>query len=412
MRTSLSARPGAYRRLLLALTVPFVLALTLAGCAQREDKQVAAPRAGPTPTASPATTSSPVSKPSPSTRPGVGTWQRLPTAPIAARRGSPMSVWTGTEMLIYGSYATSDEPSSRAGAAYEPATGTWRKLPPVPATGPSESHNTAVWTGTEMMVHGLVDAAFNPATNRWRSLPDAPDGAPGGASVMVWTGRQAIVWGGGCCGGYDSSGAAYTPATNSWQVLPKAPLTGRHTAGAWTGKELILAGGEDADGGIFRDAAAYNPAARSWRRLPPLPGPRTNATAVWDGNEVLVVGGHRSRGSLRAEGFAYDPSANRWRRMPAMEFGRAGHQAVWTGGQLLIWGGVTVHDGHTVTPPHGVAYDPANNRWSALPRSPLRGRVNAAAIWTGTEMVIWGGNRQSAGVGDFADGATYIPSAG
>src|SRR5919198_4648344 len=109
----------------------------------------------------------------------------------------------------------------------------------------------------------------------------------------------------------------------------------RHASGAWTGRELVILGGNDADGKVFSDAAAYDPATRRWRRLPPLPEPRTGATATWDGTEVLVIGGQGSLGAhpeLYADGVAYNPATNRWRRVPAMEFPRQGHVAVWTGG--------------------------------------------------------------------------------
>ena len=114
---------------------------------------------------------------------------------------------------------------------------------------------------------------------------------------------------------------------------------------------------------------------------------------MWDGTEVLIVGGSgpfgRPRCSPCADGFAYNPSTNRWRRLPRMKFPRVAHVAVWSGTQLLVWGGVTDPRRETV-PPHGVAYDPATNRWSALPISPLRGRTGATAVWTGTSMIVWG----------------------
>jgi N-acetylneuraminic acid mutarotase len=134
---------------------------------------------------------------------------------------------------------------------------------------------------------------------------------------------------------------------------------------------------------VFRDAAAYNPATRSWRRLPSLPEPRTGATVTWNGREVLVVGG-QGRFSNEArpygDGVAYNPASNRWRRLPAMDTGRIGHTAVWTGRQLLVWGGRPRNAGSWTAPAHRLAYDRASNRWSPLPRSPLRGRVGHIGV--------------------------------
>jgi N-acetylneuraminic acid mutarotase len=388
------------------------VAATAAACGGRNE-QATPPTVSKSASATSPTATKPPVSPTPQTR--IGTWERLPAAPISARAYAPISVWTGNEMLIYGSYTTLDDPETTLGAAFNPASNTWRKLPAIPARGGGfEGHNVAVWTGTEMVVRGIVNAALNPATNTWRPLADAPAEAPPVPSVMVWTGSQVLIWGGGCCGGYDSSGAAYTPAKNSWEILPQSPLAGRYTAGAWTGKELILAGGHDAEGKVFADSAAYSPATRSWRRLPPLPEPRTAATAVWDGAEVLVVGGggesERDPEDLYSDGVAYNPATNRWRRLPAMETSRIGHVAVWTGKQMLVWGGETLGEGGLVTPPHGVAYDPATDMWSPLPKSPLRGRIDATAVWTGTTMIVWGGISVGTDpVRRFADGAAYTP---
>jgi N-acetylneuraminic acid mutarotase len=275
-----------------------------------------------------------------------------------------------------------------------------------------EGHDRAVWTGRELLGWGMgLNAAYSPATNQWRPLA----GSIGAPSIMVWTGRQVLTWGGGCCGEDSADGSAYTPATNSWQATPRGPLAGRHTTGAWTGTELIVVGGGNTDGKIFRDAAAYNPTTRSWRQLPPMPAPRTAATATWTGTEVLVVGGHQgdiNHGGLYKDGLAYNPATNRWRSLPSIEVGRIGHSAVWTGRQLLVWGGQTVRAGVRTAPPHGLAYDPAANRWSRLPTAPLRGRTGHLAVWTGNQMLVWGG--QSARDPDpgqrFDNGAAYTPA--
>jgi N-acetylneuraminic acid mutarotase len=131
-----------------------------------------------------------------------------------------------------------------------------------------------------------------------------------------------------------------------------------------------------------------------------------------------VVGGRGAlgRSGLYADGVAYNPAGNRWRSLPAMDTSRIGHTAVWTGQRLLVWGGQTFRAGSWVAPPHGVAYDPARNRWSPLPKSPLRGRTGHLAVWTGTQMLIWGGRSivadpSTANSTTFVDGAVYTANA-
>ena len=363
-----------------------------------------------TPTVTPPTIAT-VAPTAPATTPSKpGTWALLPRSPLSGALYQRAGVWDGTRMLIAGRVTLEKAPYVRdVLAAYDPATDSWQQLQGAPGPeGNFEGGDRAVWDGTEMLLWGVTNTAYNPRTKAWRTLPDPPAG-DGGPSVVVWTGTQMIGWGGGCCGDADADGAAYTPATNSWSKLPASPLSGRHTMGAWTGRELLIVGGEGAyPGKALADGAAYNPRTHSWRKLPDMPVARSWGTAVWDGTELLVVGGSGGppSNSLLARGVAYSPKTNTWRWLPPMAYPRIGHVAVWTGTLLLVWGGTTKSAGQDVTPPHGEAYDPTSNTWAAMPKAPLRGRSQAIAVWTGSAMIVWGGENSQ---GLRLDGAAYTP---
>lgn len=384
----------------------------------------ATPTKPPTPIPTPIPTTVPPDTPTTSPTRSAGVWRLLPPAPMAEWSYGITAVWTGTEMLAYHAHPTARDKATTIGFAYSPSKRQWRKLSSIPTpTGDMEGRTSAVWTGTEMIVQGLINAAYNPATNRWRPLgSEYRFGDSRFGPVTVWTGRQVLTWGGGvCCGGDpEAGGTAYTPSTNRFETLPPSPLLGRIAAGTWSGTEMVVVGGEGAydakigDAKVFADAAAYDPVTRAWRRLPPLPAPRKYATAAWTGTEVLVVGGRAGYPSYQmyADGVAYNPATNRWRRIPAMPVGRVGHTALWTGDQLLVWGGRTMRDGEWTTPQRGYAYDRGRNRWTALPISPLRGRIGHVGFWTGNRMLIWGGEPVGgASPTDpaFVDGATYTP---
>jgi hypothetical protein len=163
--------------------------------------------------------------------------------------------WTGTELLITG-LVPGDEASGlcspQRGAAYNPATGIWRTLPPMPEVAENgEGWYLAVWTGRELLAGGLgLHAAHNP---RPTGGGRCPAGSLSTSTVVVWTGRQILTWGGGCCGG--TTRPARPHAGDRLWAPPPGPLAGRHTTGAWTGTEMVVVGGSVE--GIFRDAAAY-----------------------------------------------------------------------------------------------------------------------------------------------------------
>jgi hypothetical protein len=289
----------------------------------------------------------------------AGNWKLLPRAPIPAQPDRS-AAWTGSELLLLGRHAF---------ASYNPRANSWRRL----AAPPAGRYRTA-WTGQELLAWGRMAYAYR---GSWKRLARPPVTEP---QIVAWTGRELVGWS-------RSGGAAYRPATKSWRRLPAAPFLG---SPAWTGRELIVVAGSR--------AAAFAPAS-GWRALPPMPEPRDGADAVWDGSELLVVGGS----DAPAGGFAYDTETNSWRRLAPMDSGRAHTAAVWTGKRLLLWGGETGRPGTFVIPPHGLAYDPKADRWSPLPQAPLRGRLDPVAAWTGSSLIVWGGDP------GFADGAAFTP---
>lgn len=168
----------------------------------------------------------------------------------------------------------------------------------------------------------------------------------------------------------------------------------------------------------IRDGAIPGPALGAWQPMATGPlDPRTQVASAWTGEELLIWGG-RGYDGLGALGFfddgaAYDPERDRWRRLPASALaGRVPAAAVWTGSELLVWGGTGgVHrDGRVLTFDDGAAYDPARDRWQPLAPSPLAARRDAAATWDGGEMVIWGGFDPKTGI-QHVDGARYDPAA-
>ncbi len=188
------------------------------------------------------------------------------------------------------------------------------------------------------------------------------------------------------------------------------------------------------DAGATRSAAlsvepgALDPGHGRWSKLPlaPMESRSGAAATAWTGQELLAWGGATCRPSrpyhptcqVLGDGAAYDPARHRWRSLPPAPISpREGGASVWTGHQLIVWGGLdepTTARIHAVA--DGAAYDPATNTWSLLPPAPLSARAATVTAWTGNRMIVLGGwatgadDLRSEVLGQYTDGAAYDPS--
>ncbi len=107
---------------------------------------------------------------------------------------------------------------------------------------------------------------------------------------------------------------------------------------------------------------------------------------------VVVFGGMDAAGTMRPDGAYYSTTDNAWTAIPPLgdDEGRVGHQAVWTGDRMVVWGGFTPAAVSSETR-YGAQFDPVTSRWAALPDSHLEPRVGFSMIWTGKELIIFGG---------------------
>jgi N-acetylneuraminic acid mutarotase len=78
---------------------------------------------------------------------------------------------------------------------------------------------------------------------------------------------------------------------------------------------------------------------------------------------------------------------------------RSGHTAVWTGSEMIVWGG---SDGVNYFNTGG-RYNPGTDSWTATSTTNApTGRYGHTAVWTGSEMIVWGGY----------DGSMYLNTGG
>ncbi len=202
-------------------------------------------------------------------------------------------------------------------------------------------------------------------------------------------------------GAYPTASAAGVAALarGHWTSLPAAPIVGRSDAAvAWTGRQMVVWGGTSASGDrAYADGAAYDPATREWQKLPSGPlSARSSAAVAWTGSRMFVWGGYVGAGSqqVASDGALYDPVSGTWQPVaPSPLAGRADAIAVWTGSEVVVIGGMPA----VVTSTQreyldAAAYDPATNRWRRLPTMPVQPSHttdSVTAVATSDGIYVW-----------------------
>jgi hypothetical protein len=102
--------------------------------------------------------------------------------------------------------------------------------------------------------------------------------------------------------------------------------------------------------------------------------------------------------------------APRWRPLASAPIdGRLSAGTVWTGDEMIVWGGFTRGPrGRFEVNRDGAAYDPTTDGWRRIANAPagVRGGGGSAAAWTGELAIFWAGNSPDGP----ARGAVYDPA--
>jgi N-acetylneuraminic acid mutarotase len=310
--------------------------------------------------------------------PVTDTWAAISSTGEPRFSYSHTAVWAGTEMIVFG--AGNNEVTNSIefmGGRYNPVTDTWTTTSSTGAPTFSQYSNTAVWTGTEMIVYGegnnsitnnreFTGGRYNPVTNTWTTISstEAPTIGPDSGFTAVWTGTEMIVFGEG---GYNGSGyngivgLRYNPVTNTWATMSStdSPTLRGNLSAVWTGTEMVVLGKTSTSSlsyyfGSQIWGSRYNPATNTWAEISSNNSPNLllgdgaspiPICSLWTGTEMIVLGSDYSGFLL---GGRYDPVTNAWNVMSnpdfSEEFSDAGMQptttttkAFWTGSAIIFY---------------------------------------------------------------------------
>jgi hypothetical protein len=371
------------RRGLAAVALMGVLAgITVAIRQAPGDTEVASTATDPEPATGPPSTGAP-------TLPGTldqsavdAAWSDLPAGPLGDRT-EVASAWTGQELIVWGGLGwTSDdaEMSLGDGAAFDPATSTWRPLPPAP--GPARAGAVAVWTGDEVLIVGgrddgtiLNDAvAYDPEEDTWRRLPAGP--SIGVAQTATWADDRVVVtFVEPEAGGPRGAVATLAPASGTWTTLP-SPVDFNRSALVTTGDQsVVLLTGlvDDLNASVRPDVGVHRLIGQDWEAAPAVPSLLPQAFAATAVDDSIVVVDH-----YRSSAWA-DPDVS-WRPLePAPTAGSNCKARLVTAGAVAIFS----QCGQTA------AVD-ASGQW--LPLTPSTGvdPFQPVVVSTGDQLLVWG----------------------
>jgi N-acetylneuraminic acid mutarotase len=331
----------------------------------------------------------------------VDTWTPTTTVNAPEARETRTAVWTGSEMIIWGG-STSHPGGLNTGGRYDPATDTWMATTNNNApTG--RGGQSAVWTGSELIIWGGFDGnvlntggRYNPVVDSWTATTTTNAPVARDTHTAVWTGSEMIIWGGSGINVNFNSGGRYNPATDSWTTtsIVNAPAARWNHRAAWTGSEMIVWGGSDSMN-YLHTGGRYDPSTDSWTATSTVNAPtgRTWHTGLWTDGEMIVWGGVDETFIDSNTGGRYNPSTDSWvatnpNNAPSP---RDSHTAVWTGVEMIVWGGE--FGPPAVSLDSGGRYSLGSDSW--IPTTILNvphARDSHTAVWSGNEMIIWGGH--------------------
>jgi N-acetylneuraminic acid mutarotase len=235
--------------------------------------------------------------------------------------------------------------------SYNPATGSWTQLTPMPAAAAARYNAVAFVVGSKGYVGTGYDGTnylsdfweFDPAgsttttttigttvtntttSGSWRQVADLTTVAGGTArysAVAAGVGNYGYV-GCGYDGNYKKDFYRYNPTSNTWSTFAGYPGDKRIGAVSFVINNQMYIGTGINNGAYTTDFYSYNPASDTWTQLRNLAN-QTTGSDIYDYSAVarayaaafsvnnlgyVTVG---SNSSVRTDCYVYDPAADTW----------------------------------------------------------------------------------------------------
>ncbi|GLH97449.1 S8 family serine peptidase [Phytohabitans aurantiacus] len=200
----------------------------------------------------------------------------------------------------------------------------------------------------------------------WGRIADLPVPIFDNAAATV-DGKIYSV-GGGSGTGRERSAYVYDPAAGSWRALPAMPSARSKPSAAAVNGKLYVFGGWGPDD-VVATVDVFDPASETWSTVPGAVNPLPRAAAgiaVVGGKVYLVAGCVDSTCPDSTDVLAFDPGTGTFTARAAYPHLVSFQSCGGIAGKVYCGGGAS-----TVSHRDAFVYDPATNRWTALPDLPL-----------------------------------------
>lgn len=286
----------------------------------------------------------------------VGAQKLSRAAPFPEASEELYGIGSGGKLYVFGGQAPGFKPKGLV-YEYDPAKDAWTKKKNMPIA----SHHIAlaevngkiyIFGGFKYPDSGPaawqpMDNVFeyDPAADTWKPLAPLP-AKRGSPNAVVANGKIHIIGGAGFhpnskettvhpARPHRSLGTheVYDPASNTWETRQAMPTARNHAAAGFVAGKIYVIGGRIGSAFITRASntdivEVYDVATDQWGDLKArMPTPRS-ATAWGVHRGLIYVAGGEQQTSQFQRTFraveAYDPANNRWTALPPMEFPRHG----------------------------------------------------------------------------------------
>lgn len=323
-----------------------------------------------------------------------GEWAGLSGSPLSPRSNAAGAWLDGEFFLVGGQLSAPCPPNAdciapdrllKDGAAFNPATGTWRRIADAPV---------ALSEGEPVVVAGRLYFqlgygstasvyAYDAGADAWSKVP-----TPAGGGVLVAFGDRlaSVAWSTEVAGAHDE---LLDPATGEWTRLPADPLEPAYerTMVRVGDRALLFAKDVPPESGakapVFR-LAELDLATGKWRRLPDSEVVGTAGRAVgdlvvfpelgsYDGGEVGNWGRDYPAGGI------YDPATGVWSQLPdraKSDDGLSYARATPAGALLLTDSGLL---------------DPVGRSWITVPEPPGGNLLGQTVVVAPDGLLVFGG---------------------